>query len=250
MNERIYRAEAIVLRRTDFGEADRLVTIYTPGRGKARVIAKGVRKPSSRLGGHLELFTRAQLLLATGRNLDIITQAQVVAGYRQLRLNLDRIGYAYYVAELLDKTTDEAEVNAPLFYLLADTLDGLDHDDAEPALVVRFFELRLLGLIGYQPYLFQCLSCQTDLTTAADHWLPSGGMLCPACATITPGALPMALPTFKALRFLQRQPLADALSLNLSDTLQHDLEDVLRRMLRPILERDLKSVAFLNAVRR
>lgn len=248
MNERIYRTEAVVLGRRDFGEADRLITLYTQGYGKRRVIAKGVRKTTSKLVGHLELFTRAQLLLAVGRNLHIITQAQVITPYRSLRDDLTRFGYACYAAELLDKTTKEDEENRPLYNLLVQTLAGIDSAPL-PGLVVRFYELRLLGLIGYQPYLFHCARCQTDLTEAADHWIAPDGMLCPACTALTPGAMPMALSTFKALRFLQRQPLADVVQLQLSEGLQSDLEAVLRRMLRPVLERDLKSLTFLNAVR-
>lgn len=238
-----------MLRRRDFSEADRLVTLYTANFGKRRVLAKGVRKLTSRLAGHVELFTRAQLMLATGRNLDIITQAQVVAPYRSLREDLDRTSLAWYVVDLLDKMTQDDEENRPLYQLLTQTLDGLD-TSPQPALIVRFFELRLLGLVGYRPYLFQCAKCQNDLTEAADRWLAPDGMLCPVCAAQTPSSLPMALPTFKALRYLQRQPFSDVLNLKLSEALQDDLEAVLRRMIRPILERDLQSVTFLNAVRR
>ncbi len=249
MNERIYRTEAIVLRRRDFGEADRLITLYTPGRGKQRVVAKGARKTTSRLGGHLELFTRSQLLLATGRNLDIITQAETITPYRALRQDLSRISYAYYVSDLLDKVTGDDEENRPLYNLLVQTLTGLD-TASSPSLVVRFYVLRLLGLVGYQPAFFHCTRCQNELTEQSEQWLPPAGVLCPDCALQTPGALPISLAAFKALRFLQRQPFADMTALRLSEPLQAEIEDILRRMIRPILERDLKSIAFLQAVRR
>ena len=87
---RVYRTEAIVLRRTDFGEADRLLTVYTPDRGKLRLIAKGARKPTSRKSGHVELFSRGQFLVAVGRELDIITQAETLEPFRPLRENLLR----------------------------------------------------------------------------------------------------------------------------------------------------------------
>src|ERR687885_415233 len=91
MRSHVYRTEAIILRRSDFGEADRILTLYTPRYGKRRAIAKGVRKTTSRLAGHVELFTRVQLRLAEGRNLDIVTQAQIIAPYRALREDLERI---------------------------------------------------------------------------------------------------------------------------------------------------------------
>jgi DNA repair protein RecO (recombination protein O) len=100
--ERLYRTEAIVIKRSDFFEADRLLTLYTPKLGKIRAIAKGVRKPTSRKSGHVELFTHSQLLIAKGRNLDIVTQAETVHAFRSLREDLLRTTYAFYGAELLD----------------------------------------------------------------------------------------------------------------------------------------------------
>ena len=248
MRSHVYRTEAIVLRRSEFGEADRILTLYTPRFGKRRVIAKGVRKTTSRLAGHIELFTRVNLMLAEGRNLDILTQAEIVAPYRALRLDLERISYAYYVAELLDKLTSDEEGQSPAYNLLANTLDALD-TAPQPELAVRRFELRLLAMLGYKPYLFQCAACQEELTEAADRWTPTGGMLCPRCAAGDPGASPISLAAFKALRFLQRESLDAVLQLRLGKELRRELEDVLKRTIRPILERDLKSVQFVDAVR-
>ena len=86
--ERLYRSEAIVLRRQDFGEADRLLTLFTPALGKIRVVAKGARKPQSRKAGHIESFMRTKMLFARGRNLDLVTQAELVEPYRALREDL------------------------------------------------------------------------------------------------------------------------------------------------------------------
>ncbi|MBI4630353.1 MAG: DNA repair protein RecO [Chloroflexi bacterium] len=88
--ERTFRTEAIVLRRKDFGEADRILTLFTPELGKIRAVAKGIRKPASRKAGHLELYTRSRLLVAKGRDMDIVTQAETVESYRPLREDLLR----------------------------------------------------------------------------------------------------------------------------------------------------------------
>ncbi len=247
MRDRLYRTEAVILRRSDYGEADRILTLFTPSYGKLRVIAKGTRKTKSRLAGHLELFMRVQVLLATGRNLDIVTQAQIVEPYKQLHDDLPRLSYAYYVSELLDKLTGDQEENRPAYDLLVATLAALDRS-VVPDLVTRYYELHLLGFLGYRPYLFQCAHCQEALTEAADRWSIDGGMLCPGCGLHDPHALPIELPVFKALRYLQREPLAAAEQLRLSEPLRRKIEAVLHTTLKPILERDLKSVAFLNAV--
>jgi DNA repair protein RecO (recombination protein O) len=248
--ERLYRTEAVIVRRSDFGEADRMLTIFTSRYGKRRVIAKGARKTSSRRAGHVELFNRTEFQLATGRNLDIVTDAQIVEPYRRLHEELPRLSYAYYVAELLDKLTVDEEENPPIYQLLINTFAELDRSPTID-LVARYFELHLLNLVGYRPYLFQCASCQEPLTENAERWSPAnGGMLCPQCAPREPHALPISLPAFKALRYLQREPIAATDELQrLSEPLRREIEVVLRATLRPILERELKSVEFLDAVR-
>src|SRR5689334_23306948 len=106
-NDKLYRTEAIVIHRTNMGEADKILTVYTPTRGKSRLVAKGVRRTTSRLGGHLELFMHCKLLVAKGRNLDIITQSDTVNVFSSFRDNVNLFAYACYGAELLDRLTED-----------------------------------------------------------------------------------------------------------------------------------------------
>lgn len=245
MRERVYRTEALILRRSDFGEADRLVMLATPA-GKRRVVAKGVRKTTSKLAGHIELFCRASLLLAIGRNLDIITQSQIVDGHAALRRDLPRLSCAYYAAELYDRFTEEEDENRPLFDLLVETFAALDRS-ANPALTLRWYELRLLHLTGYRPHLNRCAVCHELLTEEADRFSPTlGGVVCPRERSTDRAALAMSGPAFRLLRFLQREPLAAVEALRLSPEVRGEVERLLRAYLRHLLERDLKSVAFLE----
>lgn len=247
MRERVYRTEAVIIRRSDLGEADRLLTLITPT-GKRRVVAKGARKTISRLAGHIELFTHASMLLAVGRNLDIVTQSVILHSFDSLRADLRRIGAAYYAAELIDRLTEEEDENRPAFELLVATLEALD-TTRSPDLVLRFYELRLLGYLGYRPQLYHCAACQETLTEEAGRFSPlAGGVLCPRCAPSDQGALPLGLNAFKLLRFLQAQPLDAVERLNISAAVRGETEKVLRIYIRRILERDLKSVAFLEEV--
>ena len=103
------KVEALVLRHSDWGEADRMLVIFSPFQGKTRVVAKGARRLRSRKAGHLEPFTRVSLLLARGRDLWIVTQAETIEAYLPLRENLVLTSQAAYVIELLDRFTyDEA----------------------------------------------------------------------------------------------------------------------------------------------
>ena len=108
---RSYRTEALVIRHTNFGEADRILTLYSREKGKIRVVAKGVRKLKSRKAGHLEPFTRVQLQLAKGRDLPIVTQAETIEAYLNIRNSLETTAQAAYVLEILDRFTFDEEEN-------------------------------------------------------------------------------------------------------------------------------------------
>lgn len=247
---RSYRTEAIVLRRHDFFEADRLLILYTPKFGKIRAIAKGIRKPTSRKSGHLELFTHSRLLLAKGRELDIITQAETIHAFLTLRNDLLRTTYAYYVAELLDRFVEEGVENHHLFDLLLATLGRLGEDD-DLALTARFFELRLFALVGYRPQLFRCVECERNVDFEANFFSPTeGGILCPRCGKGRAGAEEISVGALKTLRFLQTRDYDLCKGVCIGPELHIELETLMQRYITYILERNLKSVRFLHRLRR
>jgi DNA repair protein RecO (recombination protein O) len=249
--ERLYRTDALILRRADFGEADRLLTVYTPDRGKLRLLAKGVRKTTSRKAGHVELFMLTNMLIAQGRTWDIISQAEIVQAYRGLREDLDKTGHAYYIAELIDRFTEEHDPNQPLFELLALTLAHLEHID-DPFSVLRYFELHLLNLTGFQPQLHFCVACQDPLEPVDNNYFHfvDGGMLCPTHGQIRPNAEPIPLPVLKVLRFLQTESWEKVATLQLTPKTRQQVETLLHDYLTFLLERQLKSVDFLRKLKR
>ncbi len=252
--ERLYRTEAIILRRADLGEADRLLTILTPGYGKLRVVAKGARKPASRKTGHVELFTRSTLLIARARNLDIVSQAETIESYRGLRDDLLRSTYAHYVVELLDRFTGEQEESPELYDLLADTLSHLCQVE-NPALAARYYELRLLALVGYQPRLVECAHCGQTLREVESDTPPyafdpaQGGVLCDQCAPQFKDALPLTLAGLKVLRYASRADWPAFAALKMRPLVAREVEQTLQRYITYLLERNLQSVEFLRTLR-
>ncbi len=237
----------MVLRRSDLGEADRLLMLGTPA-GKRTVIAKGVRKTTSRLAGHIELFSHTTLMLATGRNLDVVTQSHVLNSFNTVRSDLSLLSCAYYITELYDLFTQEEE-NQPLFTLLLQAFHALD-TPGNADLILRSFELWLLHYTGYRPHLQHCVVCHERLTEQANRFSPFlGGVLCPQHAQVDRSALPMSFNAFKVLRHLQRTPLETVARLNVSEAVLHETEHLLRAVLHHIIERTLKSVAFIESLR-
>jgi DNA repair protein RecO (recombination protein O) len=248
--QRLYRTEGVIIRRSNVGEADRILTVFTPGNGKLRVVAKGVRRSRSRLSGHVELLSHSTFLIARARNLDIITQAQTLHAYGDLRRDLERIGWGCHLAELVDRMTPEQAENYPVFQLLLEALDELDQGkNAE--LVARSFELHLLGYLGYRPQIFRCVACDRELEPRAHAFSTTlGGILCPQCRGEDRRAQPLSLEALKVLRFLQRHRLQEVERLNLGNGCRAEIEDLLHRYVRTILERDLHSAGFLDTLRR
>ncbi len=248
--ERVYRTEAIVLRRTDFGEADRLLTVFTPQRGKLRLVAKGARKPSSRKSGHVELFSRSQFLVAAGRELDIVTQAETIEPFLAVREDLARTTYAYYVAELADAFTAERDENRPLYDLLVDALGWLGQAD-DLALVARYYELHLLGLVGYQPQLFVCGGCKEQIRPEVNYLSSAeGGVFCAKCGHDRLGMSELSVNGLKVLRFLQTRDWETCRLLRLSAASHAEVEELMNGYITYHLEHKIHSVDFIHRLRR
>ena len=264
--QRSYPIEALVLKRTDIGEADRILTLFTPNRGKMRAVAKGIRRPISKKAGHLELLNRSQLQLALGRNLDIITQAEGRENFLQLRNQLWHMTCGYYLVELVDRFVEDSTPHLDIYAILLEALRYLDADASalqqqraqsaeintklvdehgHTRLLLRYFEIRLLTAIGYEPVLQQCAQCASELQPEENGFRASlGGALCPQCSRFWERRL--SLNALKVLRFLQQRKWIEASYLNLDAKLQVELEAIMHDLLRFHLERDLKSWSFLD----
>ena len=145
---RSYKLQAIILSQINFSEADRLVTVFSKTHGKLRLLAKGVRRLTSRKKGHLELFTLSKLQIAKAKSIDIITEAETMENYSTLRLNLNRVRIAYLIAELIDQLTAEEQEHEEIYTLLLDSLSTLNSQTASKDFILNF-EKKLLTLLGF-----------------------------------------------------------------------------------------------------
>jgi DNA repair protein RecO (recombination protein O) len=248
--ERSLRVEGIVLGYSDMGEADRLLTLYTRQLGKVKAIAKGVRKPHSRKAGHLEPFTQSNLLLARGRDLFILTQAETVDAYLPLREDLIILGYASYVVELLDRTSYEEGENRSLYRLLADTLARLSQGEP-PNQVVRYYEFRLLDLVGFRPQLENCTRCKNEIKPEDQFFSPAqGGVLCPRCGSTEPDVRPVSRRALKYMRYLQRSSYTEVRRSRFAPAVRREVEALMQHYFTYLLERGLNSPAFIRRIRR
>jgi DNA repair protein RecO (recombination protein O) len=247
---RRYTTDAIVLSRFDLGEADRVLTLITPAGGKLKAIAKGIRRPTSRIGGSLEPFAELTVALARGRTFDVVTQVSVGHAWLHLRDDLESAATAWYLAELADRSLEERHAAEPLYALLRRAYELLDAGMA-PGRVARWFEMHLLDELGTRPEVDRCVECDRVLESDARfRWVPPlGGVVCDRCPGPPHDRTGLSLDALKVLKAYQRLDIEALAGLRLTAQVEGEVETALRDFVRHVLEREARSLAFLDEVR-
>ena len=245
-----YQADAVVLRRLDFGEADRILTLLTREHGKLAAIAKGARRPKARTASSLDLFTRSRMMLARGRNLDVVAQVERHGDVRHIAGDLQRTACACLIAEVVDKVLEERHPMDDVFQLVVSSLERLNEPGRLPRADTAWFLMRILDLLGYQPQLYTCTGCGDRLPEAASWFSPLlGGILCPRCGSHAQAGSPVSVNGLKVLRVMAagNSELFDRL--RLSGEILLEVEDVVESQLEYHLDRRVKSIEFLRSLR-
>ncbi len=247
---RFFNTEAVVLRHSDLGEADRLMWLLTPQRGVIRATARGARKPGSKLGGHIDLLCHVKLSIREGRELHGVSQADTIDAFRAVRTDIGRLSRGLYMAELAQRVSVEDAPAPVLFRLLVNTLGWLATTDNADTLV-RWYALRLLTITGFKPELGGCVECGNELEPA-DHVFSAerGGLLCPGCRSQGSDVLhPAGMGTIKVLRHLARSDFPAVASLNIGSEERRQIERIVRSHTNSVIDRGVRSSAFLDEVR-
>ncbi len=247
---RSYTTDAIVLTRFDLGEADRVLTLITPGTGKLKAIAKGIRRPTSRIGGSLEPFAELRVALHRGRTFDVVTQVTVGHAWLRLRDSLESTATAWYLAELADRSLEERHAADPIYHLLRRAYELLDAGMA-PGRVARWYEMHLADELGVRPEVDRCVEC--DRLLEADErfrWVPPlGGVICGRCPGPPHDRAGLSLDALKLLKAYQRMDVEALAGLRVAASVEREVEAALRDFVAVALERRARSLDFLDEVR-
>jgi DNA repair protein RecO (recombination protein O) len=225
MAGRTYKTEAVVLRSFRFGEADRVLHLYTLDRGRVGAMAKGIRKTKSRFGARLEPLSHVDLLLHQGSGeLQTVTGVELVRSHHAAREDQYRLGVGLLGAEAMLRLFTEQEGNPRAFQALTrflDLLDELTPLDARPALdpLALSFQLKLLWLSGYLPHLTSCADCGSETEVLVGYSAKAGGAVCRACST---EALALSPAGIAGIEALLARPLAEARDAGLADRSTRD----------------------------
>ena len=246
---RLLRTEAIVLRQRPIGDADRVCVLFSPTRGRVEAVAKGVRKPLSKLSGHVEPISRGQFGIARGRSLDLITEAQTLDSWPSLHDDVGRLTEALALAELVDRSTDTDSGSGASYRLLRLSLDELAVSP-EPRAVRWWFTLRFLDQQGYRPELDACVRCRNPVGPDGNGFAPSeGGVICPKCHGAGIGQ-PLSAPVFRLVRYMRRSSPTATAQVRVDAVASAELERHLRRTVEQAMDGRLRSQSFAEDLER
>ncbi|MCG2685931.1 DNA repair protein RecO [Candidatus Parcubacteria bacterium] len=249
---RNYNVEGVILRSWDYSEADRVLSVLTKNRGKISVIAKGVRKPTSKRSGSLQLLNHITLSLAEGKNWDVITEVESLSTFDKIGASLEKVGLGYLVAEVTDKFLQEGQGNYRVFRLVLMTLGRLDQRKMrEAGLAMNFFKSQFLSELGFRPRLVTCVSC--GVPTASYPMIlfsaTEGGAVCPTCRSRESSeGKEMTKVVLKTLIELENKPWQDARRLRRGAAAIQEAGETLDYYMEWLLDRRIRSQEFIERI--
>jgi DNA repair protein RecO (recombination protein O) len=246
----VQTTKAIVIKSQSLGELDKIISFYTSDFGKVRAVARGIKRPKNRYGGSLELLNYGDLIFffRPHKDLQIINSFDILDSFDTLKGDLTKTAYAFYIAELLDATGVEGEVNNFVFRLTLQVLSNIKNI-THPELLVHAYELQLLTLMGFKPQLNKCVGCSNNIVGKTFRFSPSlGGMLCSNCFYKDASAFSLSRGTCELMKKMQTLDLSLMKRVSASDTVKHELKKALLTFTSYQLERQFKSLDFIATI--
>lgn len=247
---RNYKLTGIVIKRINVHEADRIITFFSRGKGLVDLKAKGVRKITGKLKGALELFTKSDLELVKGKNLDVITGAQHKESFPQIRGSLLNTSALYYMTESLINLLSKEQAEEEIYQLFVKTLYFLNREKItkiKRQLLIVNFLMKLLMFSGYQPELFDCLNCTNKISSGKKYFDPvQGGVVCLKCQN--EGEIEITDTGLKLMRLLLKKELSEIEKVKIPKQEIERTANTVNTFIENILEKNIKSKGFLSEV--
>lgn len=248
-----FSTEGFILKRKNFGEADKLITLFTKNHGKVISVARGVRKITSRRAGSLELLNHVKVSLHQTKGLPILTEAQIQNTFPDLKEDLNKISIAFLVLELTDRLFEEGQENRNVFDLISDTISRIDKAQtlAEAKKFQISFQIKLLTEMGYLPQLYNCTQCENKLMEKKLYLSPNcGGLVDYSCSRNILFLKQVSPEEVKVLRFLNKENFSFVDRLKIDQSLLETTAELLNYYTVYFLERNLNSLDFADHLQR
>ncbi|MEE8564042.1 MAG: DNA repair protein RecO [Atribacterota bacterium] len=246
----LYKTEGIVLKSMEYEEADKIVTIYTKNYGKITAIAKGVRKTKSKFGSSLEILTHSNFLIYKGRNIDIVSQTEILESFFSTSKEVIKFAFAVNCVEVVNRLTEEREINIGLFNLLKEVLHYLKESN-DPKLQTLSFKWQTISILGYRPSLNHCCRCNKSVEDQKEMYfnIKEGGLVCNNCiAKDKEGCVKVSLYFNKLLRKILITPLSTISNATIPDKKMKELEKITNLYIAYHSEKSFKTDEFLKSL--
>jgi DNA repair protein RecO (recombination protein O) len=242
----LQKCEGIVIRTTDYGETNKIVTIYTREWGKVGVMARGAKKPNSRLSSITQLFTHGYFLINRGSGLGSMQQGETATSLRSIGEDIFLTAYASYIVELTDKCTDEKKPNPYHFELLYQTLNYLN-EGYDPDILMNIYEMKMLNVLGLNPILNQCSVCGS-IDGHFSFSIREGGFICHRCLDKDPYHFKLSPSAVKLLRLFYQFDLSRLGNISVKEETKAELKSVITSYYDEYSGLHLKTKKFLNSM--
>ncbi|MDZ5470951.1 DNA repair protein RecO (plasmid) [Bacillus sp. 31A1R] len=240
----LHKFEGIVIRTNNYAETNKVVTLYTREGGKVGVMARGAKKPNSRLSAVTQLFTYGSFLVQSGSGLGTLQQGEIITSFRSIKEDIFLTAYASYMIDLTDKSTEEKKPNPYLFELLYQSLNYIN-EGYDPEILSNIFEMKMLNTLGLYPVLDKCSVCgSTD-----GHFsfsIREGGLICHRCIEKDPYHLKITPATVKLLRVFYFFDISRLGNINVKSETKAELKKVITAYYDEYSGLSLKTKKFLN----
>jgi len=241
------KTQGIVIKRMNYGEADRILTVLTRDLGKIKVMAKGSRRILSKLGGSLEPFCLVDFIFHEGRSFYLVTSASVIKHFENVHTDIEKTSKAFYIGELLDKFLEEKQTHPEVFELFSKYLENLDK--ADDPILIPVFSAKILENLGFKPVTADCLHCQNKLFPEQNYWDDiEGGVICNSCHNKFGHGQKIENDVIKILRLIFSPKFAVGSKINIADSYKNQTGAVLESYIEGVLERELKSKKFMKEI--
>lgn len=244
-----YFTEGIVLKHQDFRESDRIIFLYTREYGKIKALARGSRKITSKLAGSLEPYILADFMVARGRKLDTITSSEVIRNFKKLKVDLQKVGLASYLAEVVDSSTKVHQRDVRVFKLIKEIFTHLDRDGVRVdrgSPIIWYFIWRFLAYLGYQPELYKCLICHNKILLQKNYFnLKKGGLVCQNCQPKVRGSVFVSNNAIKVLRLIIDKSWLDLEKVSIDNKTSLELDRLTKDFFNFTQEKELLLGKFL-----
>lgn len=245
----ILKTQAIVLKYTNLGEADKILTLLTRNKGKIKAIAKGCRKPKSSLLSSCEVFTCSEFVLYKGSNFYHITQAETKETFYNIRNDLLRLSYASYFVELADTISDEDIPSERLFVLLAKVLYYLSTEEVPVGILYLAYMLKAMDISGYQPHFSKCVVCGRSYDNFNRFSIEQGGVVCGECFNMEKNAYKLSPGTFEIFKILLNTEISRLNTVKVDNTIFNEMDKIMKAFIQNHLEKQFKTLSFLEEVK-